>query len=134
MFGFNEWLYQLEKENTEKRCLEIGAGGGHLLRFLKTKGFECHGIEPGNWAPSQSIFPDIADLPYDDYDFFILSDVLEHLENPIKMLVQLKSIAGDNARIYCSFPNNDSLPARLSRVNGEWFAHLGTFTTFHTNL
>jgi 2-polyprenyl-3-methyl-5-hydroxy-6-metoxy-1,4-benzoquinol methylase len=118
LFGFNEWLYLLEKDIYEKRCLEIGVGGGHLFRFLQAKGFECHGIEPGNWAPSQSIFPDIDTVPYDNYNFFILSDVLEHLESPVDMLIKLKSMAAENARIYCSFPNKDSLPAKL--FNGKW--------------
>jgi len=117
--GFGAWIYRHEKDKPGSRCLEIGVGGGHLLTQLRIKGFICHGIEPGRWAAGSGVYPDIDHLPQDGkYDIFILSDVLEHLTSPLEMLRDLGKLGHSGSRIYCSFPNKDSLPALLRK--GAW--------------
>lgn len=126
LVGFNAWLCQAEKVVSEGgRCLEVGSGGGHFLKYLQSKGVLCDGIEPGKWAPQSSIYPDIDEVPHNNYDFFVLSDVLEHLENPIDMLKKLKNNASNDARCYCSFPNKDSIPAKIFKSHWKMVRPLG---------
>lgn len=55
------------------KCLEIGVGAGAFHYFLKSQGYDCHGIDPGNWNPSIQLFDAIESLPYCDYEMFFYS-------------------------------------------------------------
>jgi len=63
--------------------------------------------------------------------------VLEHLQNPIGILVALRSMAGPSALLICRFPRGNSLEAILRK--GRWgmlrpFGHLHYFSLQSTKL
>ena len=53
------------------------------------------------------ILSDIFDYEPDiSYDFITLGEVLEHVEDPDKLLLKLKSLLSENGRIYITVPTN----------------------------
>lgn len=96
--------------------LEIGCGEGQMLRYFLGKGAVCYGVEPGTWVRHDSIVSDIAEIPREaKFDVIVIYDVLEHLADPLLMLSTCRAMTNEGARIYCAFPNKDSLAARLLR-------------------
>jgi hypothetical protein len=50
-FIYQDALKKLLKYNIESGpILEIGCSSGHFLSFMKNKGYECYGVEPGRDA------------------------------------------------------------------------------------
>jgi len=74
----------------------------------------------------------LEDLPNDLlFDIFVLQDVLEHVLDPIGLLVKLKKMAREGSVFFCSFPCKDSRPARVYK--GRWpmvrpYGHLHYFS------
>ena len=107
------------------KVLEIGAGYGETLRYLKeSKGAkEAIGVDL-NYDESKKdayiqidnfIFGDIEELSLDEYsnyfDVIILADVLEHLKEPEKVLKKLKKNLKKDGEIISSIPNIRTLHA-----------------------
>jgi len=112
--------------------LEIGAGGGGLLRHFRAMNYTCYGVDPGQWIEDSSIVNCIDDLPNDlQYDVFVLQDVLEHILDPVGLMIGLKKMARHGSIFFCSFPCKDSRPARANK--GKWvmvrpYGHLHYFS------
>ena len=115
------------------RVLDIGAGNGSLGRLLNQQGRSIiiDGIEPNGLAAAIAkpfyrevyigFLNDYLDvIDFKNYDFIILADVIEHIENPQIFLNQLTSLLGANANLLVSIPNIAFGAARLSLSNGEF--------------
>ncbi|HPA06597.1 MAG TPA: class I SAM-dependent methyltransferase [Candidatus Hydrogenedentes bacterium] len=112
------------------RVLDVGCGNGGFLRALHALGsFELHGVElPGPAADRTSRHPFIrlktgtleaSDFPAASLDAVTLFHVLEHLDNPRAVLDMAVHFLRPGGFLMISFPNIDSLQARLFRAN--WF-------------
>ncbi len=115
----NRFLYNIK--NTKKlNYLEIGVGSGKLFNFLKGKFNLSYGIDPAKWKPSgKNIVEDIKYIPDSiKFDVIILQDVMEHLENPLEMMIKIKKISNKGAIIGMCFPNKDVLIAKIQK--GKW--------------
>ena len=115
----NRFLYNIK--NTKKlNYLEIGVGSGKLFNFLKKKFNLIYGIDPAKWKPlDKNIVEDIKYVPDNiKFDVIILQDVMEHLENPLEMMIKIKKISNKNAIIGMCFPNKDVLIAKIQK--GRW--------------
>jgi hypothetical protein len=112
--------------------LEIGAGGGGLLNRFRAMNFICCGVDPGQWVQDPAIVNSVDELPHAvPFDIFVLQDVLEHVFDPVGLLVKLKRMARENSIFFCSFPCKDSRPARIYK--GKWsmvrpYGHLHYFS------
>lgn len=112
--------------------LEVGAGGGGLLRRFRAMSYTCYGVDPGQWVEDKSIVSNILELPQNLlYDVFVLQDVLEHIVDPVGLLTELKKISRKGSVFFCSFPCNDSRQAR--KYIGRWpmvrpYGHLHYFS------
>lgn len=120
---------ELGKEKAEIRALDVGCGNGIQMTFpLGAQGYTVLGIdmhEPSiEYAKSQNVFPNVKFLKGDVYviarphaeaispskfDIIILSDILEHLENPEKLLRDCKNLLADSGIILVSIPNGFGL-------------------------
>lgn len=100
-----------------KTILDIGCGSGAFGEALKEKiGTEVWGVEINNKAAEEAtkrldkvLIGDICDLyfqlPDGYFDCIVFNDVIEHLTNPYKVLVQIKSKLNSNGVVLCSIPN-----------------------------
>jgi len=121
----NKRLYELKgkvakKEyfvgfNEESRVLEFGTGIGQNLRFIKNKyGYDINReLYPILKENGINTFDSIDKIPDNFFDEILVCQVLEHLENPIKILKLLRKKLKKDGKIrivvpkaYYSLPNN----------------------------
>jgi len=119
----------LKFQNTPGRALEVGCSTGILLSLLKNRNWEVWGVEPSESALAakkkgiriiNKFFQD-AKLPGEYFDVVILNHTLEHLENPLSILIKAKSLLKKKGIIFIDVPNFGSLSARLL---GKHWAYL----------
>lgn len=114
----HDLLTLLPKDAKNLRILEIGAGYGATLSFLKKEGIasEVVGVDiPENEGtlPFDNIdaffYADAEKLDLSEYkghfDCIIFADVLEHLVYPKELLEQMKSLLNEDGFILLSIPN-----------------------------
>jgi len=122
----------VQTKNEETNYLEIGVGYGVLFKQVCGTGIKCYGVEPGLWGRFENVYPSLEALPATvGFDIFVCMDVLEHMENPLELLKQLRSLAKPAAKLYCHFPNVDSFEAKLRGQNWSMyrpFGHLHFFS------
>lgn len=114
----SDLLSQLPDSYRGIKVLEIGAGSGSTLAYLKAEKIadEVVGIDiPESQRDDKSelidnfIYGDIEQLDlknYENYfDCILLADVLEHLVYPDKALGKVKTLLNDDGIILVSMPN-----------------------------
>jgi len=112
----NPWLYDLMGKlakknyfiefNEEAKVLEFGTGVGYNLRFIKNKyGYdinkELYGILKERGIKT---FDSIEQIPDGFFDEILICQVLEHLENPMETLKNLKKKLKNNGKIKIVVP------------------------------
>lgn len=103
--------------------LDIGAGSGKLVRFLRRHGVNARGIEP-----SRALFdhflarePSFAcgtletceDLEPATFDVVTVFDVIEHVVQPLALLQGVGRLVKPGGVLYVSTPDVDSVTARV---------------------
>ena len=115
--------------------LDIGCAGGTTGRLLKKKfpGTRVIGIEPNEDAATRArrhldlvvstaveeVDP-ARDLDGADIDLVLLMDVLEHLADPWRALVDLRELIGTETRVLASIPNVRNLATLHDLAGGRW--------------
>lgn len=104
------------------RLLDIGCGGGHLVKAALDRGFDAVGLEisPLGVAYARQLLglePVVASFPehrFDDgsFDVVVLKHVLEHLPDPLLTLSQVNRILRPGGIAVVECPNFDSLMRR----------------------
>lgn len=115
------------------RILDIGAGNGSLGRLLNMLGRAViiDGIEPNSFAASiarpyyREMYVGYLDdhmnaIDFESYDFIVLADVIEHIDNPQMFLQQLMSRMARKTKLLISIPNVAFGAVRLSLARGEF--------------
>jgi SAM-dependent methyltransferase len=105
-----------------KRLLDVGAGSGKLVRYLRGRGVDAHGLEP-----SRALFDRfLADDPaftcatLDDlrlaapqtFDIITAFDVIEHVPDPHGFLRGASTCLEPGGTFFASTPDVESLVAR----------------------
>lgn len=123
------------------RVLDVGCGDGKLLVALAAHGFEGTGIElnprvderlpPGSRI--RIFVGSLADagLPPASFHVVVLRHVLEHLDDPLAALREVRRLVAPGGTVVVAVPNLASWQARLAR--DQWFhldlpRHLWHFT------
>ncbi|MHA7059253.1 class I SAM-dependent methyltransferase [Aquimarina sp. M1] len=114
-----------DKEKTA--ILDIGCGGGALLKKLQKYGFKkLNGIDPyldqDIISESISIKKVSIDQLLEDrkkYDVVIMSHVLEHLDDPNQHLQKVKSLLADHGKLIIRVPISSS--AAFEKYANHWF-------------
>ncbi|MHA2283884.1 MAG: class I SAM-dependent methyltransferase [Promethearchaeota archaeon] len=86
------------------RILDYGCGSGHLIHFLKSKGY-AHAAGYDAFGGS---FSDPAVLD-ETYDFVHSQDVVEHVDDPRALLRTFASLAKPGGTIVIGTPNADAI-------------------------
>jgi len=124
----NNWILKKECKSLNKgNYLEIGLGGGDILKCFESLGWNCYGVEPGRWgSDNPRIFQNFSKLPTDIlYDVIVAEDVIEHVTNPLKMIRELSRVLSSNGRIYFTFPNSDSLRSKIMKTSWRMVRPIG---------
>ncbi len=111
------WLIDMIKDHT--MVLEFGAASGRLTKYLAEKKFcEVWIVEIDQEAAREAV-PYAKDYVIGDimeyewvhkfagkcFDYIVFADVLEHLERPDEVLVQVKPFLKEEGKILISLPN-----------------------------
>jgi SAM-dependent methyltransferase len=111
----------------EGRVLDVGAGTGHQVAELEGLGYAAVGLEPNAHAVAiaqargRPVRHGTAEAPpFEDesFDTLILSQVVEHLVDPIAALAGLRRLVRPGGRLIVLTPNVRGVPRRL--FGGEW--------------
>lgn len=96
-----------------KRVLEIGCGSGYIVGKIAEDGAQCTGLEPGTKAigfnkPNVRVINDYFPSPGLEgcfFDLIVNFNVLEHIENPLKMLLQIRKHLLPGGKLIFGVPN-----------------------------
>lgn len=121
------------------KILDIGASTGTLMEIFKENGWEEWGIEPsGAYKVAQKRglrikkgeFEKIK-LPLNYFDVVVMNHTLEHVENPLVVLVKIYKLLKVGGVVYIDVPNFDSLSRRIAKQNWKYLLpqeHVHHFT------
>lgn len=85
------------------KLLDYGCGKGLFLQYLKEQGFEQgYGYDPYG---ERNGFGDTSVLEKGPFDYILLSDVIEHVERPRKLLTTLDALLTPGGHIMVGAPN-----------------------------
>lgn len=109
----------LERQLTKHRFsknhlfLDYGCAGGLFIKYLQERGFtNCSGYDP--YAPQDGL-GNLATLRNKQFDYILLQDVIEHVEDPNILLSQLNDLLAPGGYILIGTPDAANLD--LSKPN-----------------
>lgn len=116
-------MCSLGRNVSGKRLLEVGCGGGLLLRVAQRLGWDVYGTEISpsccellrEWLSErlwQGELPS-APFPLDSFDLIIFMEVLEHLQDPLGYLHAAYRLLRSGGMLYLSTPNYQGLSRSL---------------------
>ena len=115
-------LYRVKRNDM---ILEIGSGGGYASYYIKLAGgnyfpldISTLNLEKIKHKYQGNIFPVSADayyLPFlsGSFDLIILSEVLEHLAEPLKALLEINRVLKKNGSLIVSVPYNEKISYQI---------------------
>lgn len=140
-FSTHSKTISLIKENST--VLDLGCNDGELIKYLnKKKNCKVTGVEKENKNNKKNIIlfdldQGLPKINYDKYDYIIMLDVIEHLNNPETFLKELykKIKFNKKVRIILSTPNIAFFIIRLSLLFGNFnYASQGILDYTHKRL
>jgi 2-polyprenyl-3-methyl-5-hydroxy-6-metoxy-1,4-benzoquinol methylase len=122
------------------RLLDVGCSVGILLDVAQKNGFDVKGVEVSTWASEFArqkgfdvITGGLLDAKYSEnsFDVVVLNHVLEHLPNPVAILLEAKRILKGDGLLVIGVPNFGSYMAAIKK--GKWASlqpdqHIWQFT------
>ncbi|MHA6694008.1 class I SAM-dependent methyltransferase [Homoserinimonas sp. A520] len=113
---FLEFIDERYRDVRGLRVLEIGSGTGYLLSQLRDRGADVLGVEPGAHGQEGArqhgieIIHDFFPSPRvtGRFDLIVLSNVLEHLEDPVEFLRRLPDHLAVDGAMVIGVPDEDA--------------------------
>ena len=110
--------------------LDVGCAKGNLFHMLPKENINYTGIEPfkEDYLDAKNYGIRVIHANAEDgiakveknFDVVVFADVLEHLTNPEKILLQTKSILTKTGHVIISVPNIAHFSTRLLLLFGRW--------------
>ncbi len=125
-----------------RRALDVGAADGFLAELLTRQGWQVTALErdPAQAAKARGRCHEVIVADLDEaaprlegnYAAIVYGDVLEHLSDPLPVLVALNRTLSADGRVIVSVPNVAHLWVRLSLALGRWdYADRGILDRTH---
>ena len=141
-YGSHERILSLLQElPAGSSVLDVGSASGYFGERLAGKGYYVVGVEQDEAAASvAAAFYDefiVADVEAGlrlsrKFDVIVLADILEHLRQPLKVLVHLRDLLSSTGRFVISVPNVANIYVRLSLLFGRFeYADRGILDETH---
>jgi SAM-dependent methyltransferase len=118
------------------RILDAGAGGGEVVYTLRRFGFDAIGLEPDEQyarharealgVPVQTGFVQDASFPAECFDVVTMYHALEHVEDPLGILMRLRSWMVRGGVLMIEVPNVEA--TCIAPAHRFHFAHLYNFS------
>lgn len=109
--------------------LDVGCGRGHLLAYLRSLGYEPHGVEFSDtaaWHARRKLDLDVLTCDFltsphqqERFNAVVFWHTLEHFPEPVSALARASELLKPGGLIAISVPNSESLQARL--FGRHWF-------------
>lgn len=110
------------------QLLDIGCASGYFLARAREEGYGVHGIEVSEWAVQEGRSrlgleidkgnTDDVDFPDGSFDIITMWHVIEHVEQPIEALSEVRRWLKQDGLLVIECPNMDSFDAR--RCGKDW--------------
>lgn len=106
------------------QLLDIGAGTGAFVGYMRGLGWEVTGLEPDETARAVSVrdhgvdlleMDKLFSLPPDSFDAITMWHVLEHVHDLHRYIETLKTLVRRNGRIFIAVPNYTAYEAGVYR-------------------
>ncbi len=117
-------LDRVEKYKQEGRLLDVGCGDGVFLDLAKKRGWKVVGTELSSFAAlraSDLLEEDIfcgglldAGYPEKYFDVVTLWHVLEHVQNPLKYLTEVRRIIKSDGLLVIAVPNVNNIVMQVA--------------------
>jgi SAM-dependent methyltransferase len=109
------------------RLLDIGCATGTLMEVARDLGWQVTGIDPNPKALTEArrrgltvhqteVERMVGSLPGEKFDCIVMSEVLEHLLDPVGALAMVQRLLAPGGHVMVSTPNTDSLLCRLFQL------------------
>lgn len=130
--------YLLFRELPKGKVLDVGCGGGGVMKLLPPERYQPHGIEiskalaaeadtlaraRGGRVVQASAIDGLAQFPVDSLDAAMLSSFLEHEVQPDKLLKELRKVLRPGALVIIKVPNYASINRRVRGAKWCGFRH-----------
>ena len=130
-------------EGRGRTLLDVGAADGLLSRHFSARGWRVTGIESdsvaaqagAHWCDRMVVANLDRETPKLEgpYDAIVYGDILEHLADPLRVLVDLSPSLAPGGRVVVSVPNVAHFIIRLSLLVGR-FDYIDRGILDHTHL
>lgn len=132
-------LLQYVPKKEDVKILEIGSGLGYLTYSLNQEGYSTLGIDIskkavekatknyGNYYECANLF-DLAEERKASYDVVIMTELLEHVEDPVLFVKAASSLIKQGGKIILTTPNKDKTPRGFVWQNDIPPVHLFWFS------
>ncbi|TAE27306.1 MAG: methyltransferase domain-containing protein [Cytophagales bacterium] len=109
-----------QSTDTDAKILEVGCGLGYLTYALVKEGFNAEGVDISHKAVDEAIkrygayysqadIYQLAQNPLKQYDIIILTEVIEHVPDPVGFINSLTKLLLPKGRILVTTPNKHSV-------------------------
>jgi cyclopropane fatty-acyl-phospholipid synthase-like methyltransferase len=141
--GLHEYAMEVIRDNcnVNGHVLDLGCGSGAFTKRLQNHGFTTTSVDltlDSFVLSSDSYELDFnnidfaAQLAGKSYDGIVALEVIEHLENPIQFLRQIKLISNPNTVILVSFPNLNMYKSLITFFKEGTFGNFSPFLYWET--
>jgi SAM-dependent methyltransferase len=123
-------------DDLRPRVLDVGCGTGYLLKKMLAQGLDAWGLDPyprgestQEYLSKRVISGDIHDLRMKPFHIITAVEVLEHVEDYMKLLVSMNELLSPNGFIIITVPNSWEFRATHSPDGGiePMYGHLWQF-------